>query len=351
MTLVGTPLERVCVVMMSAIGNTVHVLPVLNALKRHRPGAHVTWVMQPGPASLVRGHPAVDEIVLFERKRGWRGMLALRRELRRRPFDVVLDLQTYFKAGVVTAMTRAPVKLGFDRARGKDLNWLFTTHRVPPRAPSHTQDQYFEFLDALGVPRGPVEWGLGPWEGERAWQRDFFAPVDRPVVSLVIGASEEERNWVPERWAELVDVLAGEFGLQPVLVGGRSPVELETERVIRERARHPVVSTLGIPLREMVAVLDGSALVVSLDTGPLHVSVALGRPVVALMGEDNPLRTGPYRAELLDLVVDAYFDPGEPHLASFEARAGRTRRITTAQVVEKVRLAMERYVGRVQPGG
>lgn len=341
--LAGTPLDRVCVVMLSAIGNTVHVLPVLNALKRHHPSAHVTWIMQAGPAKLVRGHPAVDEIVLFDRKKGLRGLLELRRELRRRPFDVVLDFQTYFKAGLVTGMTRAPVKLGFDRARAKDFNWLFTTHRVPPRAPGYRQDQYLEFLDTLGVPAEPVEWRLGPWEHEREWQRAFFAPIDRPVASLVVGATKDERNWVPERWAELVDVLAGDYGLQPVLVGGSSEEERETERVIRERSRHEVVSTLGIPFREMVGVLDGSALVVSVDTGPLHVGVALGRPTVALMGHENPLHTGPARPEMRDLVVEAYFDPGEPRVASFEVRNGRTRRITVSQVVEKVDLAVRRY--------
>lgn len=335
-------LDRVGVVMMSAIGNTVHVLPVLNALKRHHPAARVSWIMQPGPATLVQGHPAVDEIVPFARSGGVRGYAALRRELSRRPFDVVLDFQTYLKAGIVTALTRAPVKLGFDRARARDANWLFTTHRIPPRAPSHTQDQYFEFLDALGVPHDRVEWGLGPWDDERPWQREFFAPIERPVVSLVIGATKEETSWVPERWAELVDLLYFDHGLQPVLVGGRSPREVETERVIMERSRHKPVSALNSGLRRLVSILDGSALVVSLDTGPLHMSVALGVPVVSLMGYNNPKRTGPYR-RFHDLIVDAYGDPGEDYPITFEHRPGRMRRITVAEVAAKVGVALERY--------
>ena len=110
-------LDRICIVMMSAVGDAVHVLPVINALKRERPGCHITWVLQPAPATLVRGHPAVDDIVLFDRTKGMQAFLDIRRELAARRFDVVINLQVYFKAGVVTSFTQAPVKLGFDRAR------------------------------------------------------------------------------------------------------------------------------------------------------------------------------------------------------------------------------------------
>src|SRR5690242_14503862 len=121
--------------MMSAVGDAVHALPVVTALKRRHPDAHLTWVLQPGPASLVRGHPDVDEIVLFRRGAGWRAFADVRRALAGRRFDLVLDLQVYFKASIVTALARGPVKLGFDRARARDLNWLVTNRKIPPHAP------------------------------------------------------------------------------------------------------------------------------------------------------------------------------------------------------------------------
>jgi heptosyltransferase I len=111
------PLRRVCIVMMSAVGDAVHVLPVINALKRHTPSVHITWVLQPAPATLVRGHRSVDEILIFDRAAGASAFTDIRRQLATREFDLVIDLQVYFKAGIVTAFTRAPVKLGFDRAR------------------------------------------------------------------------------------------------------------------------------------------------------------------------------------------------------------------------------------------
>jgi heptosyltransferase I len=336
------PSPRVCLVMLSAVGDAVHALPVVTALKRHDPGTHLTWVLQTGPATLVRGHPDVDEIVVFDRGRGWRGFLDVRRQLGGRRFDLVLNLQVYFKGSVVTALTRAPVKLGFDRARARDFNWLVTTHKIPPHAPQHVQDQYFEFLREIGVPHEPVEWKLGPWPHERARQRELLAEIGGPLAALVIGSSDPKREWLPERWAELADALHERYGLRPVLVGGRSPRELETERAIRARARHPVASTLGIPLRELVAVLDGSALVVSLNTGPLHMAVALGRPVVSLMGHWNPKRTGPYR-RFHELMIDVYGSPGEDYPVSLQKRPGGMEGITVDRVLEKVETWSRRY--------
>ena len=336
---------RVGIVMMSALGDAVHVLPVITALKRHAPDSHITWILQPGPASLVRGHPDVDEILLFEKAKGWRAYAQLRPQLR--PFDLVLALQVYIKAGLVTAMTRAPVKLGFDRARARDLNWLFTTHRIPAHPPQHVQDQYFEFLTALGVPYEPVTRNLGPWAHERAAQRAYFEKIERPVVTLVIGTSDPQREWLAERWAALADELVERHGLQPVLAGGRSARELETERVIVQRARHRPLSALGMPLRELVWLLDGSALVISLDTAPLHMAVALDRPVIALSGAWNPKRTGPYR-RFHDLLVDAYGDPGEDYPISPARRRDRMPRIQVDDVLRRVDIWKERYAdGRV----
>lgn len=336
------PMDRVCIVMMSAVGDAVHVLPVITALKRARPAMRVTWVLQPGPAALVRGHPLVDEIVLFDRTAGLRGFLHVRRELRARAFDLVINLQVYLKAGVITSFARAPVKLGFDRARARDLNWLFTTHRIPPHPMQHVQDQYFEFCDWLGVARDRVEWGLGPWAHERAWQREFFARLDRRAAPIVVATSKPEKDWPPERWAEVGDALYADFGLQPVLVGGRSARETAAERAILARARHQPVSALGSGLRNLVSIIDGSALVLSPDTGPLHVSVALDRPVVSLIGYSNPKRVGPYR-KFRDLMIDAYGDPGEAYPLSMENRTGRMTRITVREVLDKVELWRNNY--------
>jgi heptosyltransferase I len=339
---ISASLDRICIVMMSAVGDTVHVLPVVTALKRYRPQSHITWVLQPGPASLVRGHRAVDDIIVFERSRGWRAYLDVRKHLATRSFDVVLDLQVYFKGGVVTWMTRAPVKLGFDRARARDGNLLVTTHQIPPHPTQHVQDQYFEFLTALGVPFEPVEWGIGPWPHELAAQQQFVATIDRPIAALGIGTNDPEREWPADRWAAVSDALYEDDGLQPVLVGGNAPGERATEAEILRLARHPPRSTMGVPLRDLVGILDAAALVVTVNSAPMHIAVAVGTPTVTLLGHFNPKRTGPYR-KFHDLAIDCYGDPGEDYPITTVHRPGRMTRISVDDVRAKLDVWRERY--------
>lgn len=327
--------DRVCIVMMSAVGDAVHVMPVIHALKAAHPQMHLTWVLQPGPATLVRGHPLVDDIILFDRARGRRAFLETRRALRDRQFDLVIALQVYFKAGVITQFTRAPIKLGFDRARARDANWLFTTHRIPPHAGQHVQAQYFEFLDALGVPHDVPRWELGPWnDDERAWQREFLAQFSRPIAPLVIGTSKADKDWFADRWVQVCEQLYHEEGLQPVLVGGRSPREVAAESTILAGTT-VAHSALGSGLRRLAGILDGAALAISPDTGPLHLAVALRTPVIGLMGYTNPKRVGPYDFSH-DLLIDAYGEPGEDYPLDMVYRPGRMTRIAVADVIGRL---------------
>lgn len=338
--------RRIAIVMLSAIGDTVHVLPVANAIKRAAPHASITWVIQPVPHRLVHNHPAIDEFVLFRRHRGprvLRDFAATIGQLRERPFDVVIALQVYLKAGLLTAAARSPIKLGFDRTRTRDLNWLFTTHRIPPRPMQHVQDQYFEFLDHLGIQPDPIEWGIVIEEGERAAQRRFFQALDGPVCAVVVGASVPEKSWPPERYARLLEIITLDFGYQVVLVGGPSPLERATAEAVMRSTRAPVLNELGDDLRRLVFLIDGSDIVISPDSGPLHIARALEVPVIGLYGYTNPKRSGPYR-KYADLVVDGYSRyAGEDPPVTMKPRPGGMARVSVERVAEKFDLATKRY--------
>ncbi len=342
------PRPRVAIVMLSAIGDAVHVLPVANALKRAVPSMQLAWVIQPVPHLLVHNHPAIDEFIIFQRRRGPRAVsefLRTRRELRRHPFDLVIGLQVYLKAGVLTAFTRSPVKLGFDRARARDLNWLFTTHRIPPHANQHVQDQYFEFLAHLGVDPAPIEWGIVITTEERQRQRRFFESVDRPVCAVVVGTSKLDKDWPSERYARLLEIIESDYGFQTVLIGGPAPRERQAAAEVMRQTRARPLNELGDDLRKLIYLLDGADLLISPDTGPLHIARALETPVVSLYGYTNPKRSGPYR-RYEDLVVDGYARYlGEDYPVSMEYRPEGMGRITVERVREKVELAVTRYLG------
>ncbi len=345
------PRPRVAIVMLSAIGDAVHVLPVANALKRAVPSMRLVWVIQPVPHRLVHNHPAIDEFIIFRRRRGPRAVsefLRTRRALGRRPFDLVIDLQVYFKAGLLTGFARSPLKLGFDRARARDLNWLFTTHRIPPHANQHVQDQYFEFLAYLGIEPDPVEWGIVITTEERERQRQFYESVDRPVCAVVVGTSKPEKNWAPDRYARLLEMIEADYGFQTVLIGGPAPRERAAAAEVTRLTRAEPRNELSDDLRRLVYLVDGADVLVSPDTGPLHIARALGTPVVGLYGYTNPRRTGPYR-RYEDLVVDGYARyPGESYPISMEYRPDGMARISVEMVREKFQLAAEKYVSQAR---
>lgn len=340
--------KRIAIVMMSAVGDAVHVLPVVNSIKAAAPDSRITWILQPGPYELVHGHPAVDEFIVFDRKKGWKAFAEVYRRVRGRRFDLVIALQVYFKAGLITAMLRSPRKLGFDRARARDLNWLFTTERIPAAGQRHVQEQYLEFLEYLDVPV-VAEWGLGPTVEERQRYAPLLPETGGPTVALVVGTSKPEKEWPAERYAALAERLAEELDARVVLVGARSPREEAVAEQVLARRVDGVLDLREWDLRRLVFLLSSADVVVTPDTGPLHVAVALGTPTVALMGYTNPRRVGPYR-RYHDLVIDAYGDEGEDYPVSAEYRAGRMQRIGVDEVVEKVRFALTRYAGASQRG-
>lgn len=327
--------KNIIIVMMSAVGDAVHVLPVVTALKRANPACKITWILQPGPASLIASHPSVDEIIIFDRTKGLGGFLDLRRKLARRRFDLLLNLQVYFKAGIITLLVEADRKLGFDRSRARDMNWLFTNLKIPRRPVQHVQDQYFEFLEVLGVSPTPLRWGLEPTDEERPWQRQFINRIGNEYAAIVIATSKAEKDWFPERWAAVVDHLWDCYGVTSVLVGGTTQREIEVCQAILAASKHTPVDALGSGLRNLVSIIDASSLVISPDTGPLHIAVALNKPVISLIGFTNPRRTGPYR-KFRDLMIDAYADPGENYPPSMESRPDRMQRITIDEVVRRI---------------
>ena len=356
------PPRSILVVMMSAVGDVVQVLPVVAALKRAFPRVFLSWVIQPNPHSLVANHPDVDEFLLFRRGGREKTPRALRaagasirktagevRELARRQpgerFDLVLNLQVYFKAGLLTAMAPGRVKLGFDWSRTRDLNWLFTTHRIPPVPGNHghTQDQYFEFLRFLDIDPEPLSYNLVLSADERRAQQAYFGSLDRPACSVVLATSDPRKDWRTRGYVEVVEGIYHDFGLLPVLVGGRSRRENQMAGEVTRLARVPVLNARKNDLRHLLWLLDGSALVISPDTGPLHMARAMDTPVVGLYGFTNPKRSGPY-ARFQDLVVDGYaMYPGEEYPLNRERRRGGMGRITPRMVLEKVELALKRY--------
>jgi heptosyltransferase I len=335
---------RICIVLLTGLGDVVHGLPVANALKAALPGSRITWIVEPMPSGILRHHPAIDEVIVFERRRGWRGVWELARRLRGRRFDLTLNFNIYGKSIFPTLFSAAQCRVGFGRDRARDGVWLAANEHLERRPPRHTQDMFLEFLDHLGVRGYDVEWRIGFTAEEERERREFFDGLDgRPVASLVIASARPGKDWPAERYATLVDALESDFGVRTVLLGGPSERERRIAAAIVARsARRPVLA-LGDGVRRLAWTIAGSRFVVAPDTGPLHIARALEVPVIGLFGETNPYKVGPWR-RYEDLWVDRWTDPGAaPDASRNEPKSGRMQQITVADVLERVERALSRY--------
>ena len=275
--------ETICIVKLGAIGDVVNSLPFACRLRAGFPNARILWVIAPLAHALVGEHDAIDEFVVVDVKKlaDWRRLVA---KLRSSSIDLAIDLQRILKSGLITRVSGARRRLGFDRARCKEASWLFTNERIPPRAhPGVTVEQYLEFADYLDLPETEPEWRLphDRWEGPA------------PRFCLNIGASKSANLWPAERWRELLARLASERG--PIALSG-GPADRALAGELMRGAPPGVLDTVGrLSLRETAGLIAASETFIGGDTGPLHIAVALGTPVVALFGAADPTRTGPYR--------------------------------------------------------
>ena len=336
--------ERVGIVLLTGIGDVVHGLPIANDLKRDEPARRVLWIAEPAPARVLEHHPAVDEIVVFRKEVGIQGVLELAAELRARRCAVTLNAQRYLKSVFPTLLSDASVRVGLPRSKTRDGVSLFHTHHLAERPWCHTQDLLLGYREILGLPAdAPVEWRITFSEEERRQRASFFAELgEGPVAGLVLASANLKKDWPAGRYAPLARALAA-LGYRVLLVGGPSPRERAVADAVLAAPGTRAVSGLSDSVRHMMWMVAGVDLLVSPDTGPLHLAQALGTPVIGLFGHTNPARVGPWR-RFRKLVVDRYTEPGaSSDPTEYEPKLGRMEQVSVEDVLEKVELARARY--------
>jgi heptosyltransferase I len=337
--------EKICLIRTSAIGDTVHALALVNAFRHGFPDAHITWVLQGLPHEMVKHQETVDAFITFDRKGGPRNWLELIRRLRSERFDILLAPQASAKVSLLTFLARARDKIGFDWRRSREFHYPACNRHIPARPMQHVQDQFFEFAEFFGIRDYPVRWGFRFTEAEREWQKRFLDGAGRPVAGFVIASAHEEKDWQPEAYARVMDHAEKFLGLAPAIIGGPSGREGRMAREITSLCRCRPQLGLEKPIRHTMLQLDACRLVVSPDTGPLHIAVALGVPTIGLYGYSNPKRCGPYRFG--DLLVDQYnVDEKEGAPVTRKTKPGRMKTIKAGAVIEKMEYALCRYPGK-----
>jgi heptosyltransferase I len=289
----SSPPERICVLRLSALGDVCHVLPVVRTLQDAWPGTRISWILGKLEHKLL-GHIPDVEFIVFDKKAGIDGYRSLRRQVGGRHYDALLHMQLAIRASLAAALVPARVKIGFDRGRARELQWLFTTDRIEPRAREHVLDSLFGFAEALGVRYRKMRWDipLPPAAGDYARRA---IPDEQPTLVVSPCSSHALRNWSAERYAAVADHAAARHGMRVLICGGRSPLELEYGSRIEQLMRRPCVNLVGKDtLLELLATLQRATVLISPDSGPAHMATTVGTPVIGLYAATNPARSGPY---------------------------------------------------------
>ncbi|BDI33049.1 lipopolysaccharide heptosyltransferase I [Capsulimonas corticalis] len=344
--------KRLLIVKTSSIGDILHALPAVEAIQRARPDISIDWVVRKRCASVLEGNPVIRALHVVPNKPTMRDLLSVRRDLRARRYDCALDLQGLGLSGLLTWLSGAPIRIGIDRNR--EGNAYFLTHPIVSaklggeHGDRHAVDILYGFSELFGA---------HPKRGEFPEQRyltDGIASevlvdvraLPCPRVALNVGASWEYKKWPVGYWVELADTLI-EQGRSIVFVGDSKDAEVVGQVKIKMRAAEPIVDVSGrtSSLRELAAVLESCDVLVTGDTGPMHMGVAVGTPTVALFGATNSDRTGPYGARNIVLNMHLSCSPCY-RKPTCDGRVDCMRAITPGMALEAVdrELAMGKRV-------
>lgn len=291
--------RRVVIIKPSALGDIVHSLPVLAALRQRFPHAHIAWAVNRVYQPLLENHPHLDAVLPFDRGQARDGYLAgalgftrFLRRLQREQFDLAIDLQGLLRTGVMSFATHARARLGLASAR-EGAAWFYT-HKIDDRREGlHAVDRCWLVAEALGAATAAKQFILPVEHHARQWARELLREQPRPWLAVGVGARWITKRWPPHHFAALTQRAIDKFGGTAIFVGAAD--EAAAARDAASRLQGHVVNVVGrTDLRQLVALLAEVDLMIANDTGPLHVAVALGRPVVAPYTCTQVVRTGPY---------------------------------------------------------
>jgi lipopolysaccharide heptosyltransferase I len=294
--------RRIAIIKPSSLGDIVHSLPVLSALRQRYPAAHICWVVNANYETLLTGHPDLDATLPLDRRamrRGWMTALHTWRrfihELRRQKFDLVVDLQGLLRSGLMTGLSGATRRVGLSSAREGASRFYTDIIQVPNAQALHAVDRYWHIAERFGVGDVPKSFRLPIDESAQRWATVVLSDMPHPWLMVGVGARWQTKRWPPEHFASLLQRAQKQFGGSAIFVGGAE--ETEPSRLAMSELPGPSRVLAGrTSLPQLAALLNRADVVVANDTGPLHLAAALGRPIVAPYTCTKVQLTGPYGA-------------------------------------------------------
>lgn len=296
---------NILIVKLSAIGDVVHTIPSLSALRKLYPAAHITWVIEEAASDLIEDHPYLDRVIVSRRKRWIRDLKkghtgktikdirSFVKAVRERPYDLVIDFHGLLKSAVIVLLSSGKRKLGYNSMQ--EMNGLFLNEKIPEDMRKHAVLRYLDFPRYLGAEIGEPEFLLPIRQENREKMEELLKTnhIDRKDAFVVVNpiAFWETKLWEEEKFARLCDLITEKLKVKVIFTGSK----FEEIRRLQSLMTLPSINLGGrTTLRDLAYLYRLAALLVTTDSGPMHLAAAMGTPVIALFGPTDPSRTGPF---------------------------------------------------------
>jgi heptosyltransferase I len=335
------PPSSLCILRLSAVGDICHTLPVVRTIQHAWPQTQLSWIVGKLEASLIRDISDIN-FIIFDKSKGWYAYRQVSQQLKGQHFDALLHMQMSIRSSIINRLVHTPIRLGFDRERAKDLQWLFNNHQILAHPQQHVMDSFFGFTETLGIKQRQLRWDIPIADQERTYIEELLPPGTILVISPC--SSMSYRNWIAERYAAVADYASEQLGLSVVLSGGPSPLERKFGEDIQRHAKTPLTNLIGkTNLKQLLALLDCAWALISPDSGPAHMATAVNTPVIGLYACTNPDRARPYFSadttidRYHEAVIDKHGKPPKQLPWGLRIRdSGTMARITVMDVIKKL---------------
>ena len=302
-------INSICILRLSAIGDVTHMVPIIHSLQKFSPKTKITWVIGTTEFKLLEGLPNV-EFIQFNKKRGLKAYIDIRQQLKNRHFDILLACQVSLRANILATLISAKRKIGYDKARAKDLHGLVINERIPP-ANVHVLDSFFQFVEQIGISHKSLDWNIPISEEDQSFA-DQTIPNTQPILAISPCSSHALRNWAAPSYAAVANYANKKYAMQIVLLGGNNDTEIAYGEKICSLLDSPAINLIGKDtLKKLLAILKRSTILLSPDSGPAHMATCVNTPVIGLYAASNSLRSGPYLSS--KWCVDKYSVASQHH--------------------------------------
>lgn len=292
---------KILIIKPSSLGDIIHALPFLKAVKDRLPDASVDWVVSKNLRGILEDNPLINELIVFD-KDSWksiknipktsREISRLRKTLKSRNYDIVVDLQGLLRSGLISLSTPSPLRVGFADAR--EGSRFMYSKKVAVNGIAHAVDKNLEIAKAIGAAAKKAEFPLSIDDNSRRKIKELLADV-KEYILILPSARWSSKRWPPENFAALISKLS----IPCVIAGSNADREicLKIVKNIKQATKQQpkIINLCGeTSLKELAALIEGAKAVVSNDSGPMHIAAALKKPLVVLFGPTDPSKTGPY---------------------------------------------------------